>query len=117
MDKIFIKRLLVRGIIGINPDERDKPQDVLITIELSIDLHEAGQTDNIAHSINYRTIVKHVMAHAETIARFTVEAFAEDIARICLDYNGVQKAIVRIEKPAAARFAESVGVEIERSRI
>jgi len=116
MDKIFIKRLLVRGIIGINPDERDKPQDILISIELSIDLHEAGQTDDIAHSINYRTIVKHVMAHAETIAKYTVEALAEDIARICLDYNGVQKAIVRIEKPTAARFAESVGVEIERSR-
>ena len=30
MDKIFIKKLLVRGIIGINADEREKPQDILI---------------------------------------------------------------------------------------
>ena len=32
MDKTFIKDLLVRGIIGVNDWEREKPQDILINI-------------------------------------------------------------------------------------
>jgi len=116
MDKIFINKLLVRAIIGINADEREKPQDILISIELFLNLQPAGQSDDIADSINYRTIVKHVMALVESAGRFTVEALAEDIARLCLNYPGVTRTMICIEKPAAARFAEAVGVEIDRTR-
>jgi FolB domain-containing protein len=115
MDKIFINKLLVRGIIGINDDEREKPQDILISIVLFVDLHHAGRADDIANSINYRHVVHKVMAHTEAIGRYTVEALAEDIAQICLEFQDVTKTIVRIEKPAAARFVESIGIEIERT--
>ena len=57
-----------------------------------------------------------MLAHAESANRETVEALANDLAKLCLEENGVQKVIVRVEKPGAVRFAESVGVEIERSR-
>jgi FolB domain-containing protein len=117
MDKIFIDRLHVRGIIGINEDERDKPQDIVISIGLFIDLKPAGKSDDITKSVNYRTIVKRVMAFAESAERFTVEALAEDIASLCLEYPDVTQVQVRIEKPAAARFAEAVGVEIYRQRL
>jgi dihydroneopterin aldolase len=46
----------------------------------------------------------------------TVEALAEDLARICLEEHGVKRALVRVEKPGAVRFTRSVGVEIERGR-
>jgi dihydroneopterin aldolase len=59
---------------------------------------------------------KKIQAHAESVARLTVEALANDLARICLEDKGVQKVILRVEKPGAVRFAKSVGVEIERSR-
>jgi FolB domain-containing protein len=59
---------------------------------------------------------KKVLAHAESANRETVEALANDLAKLCLKENGVQKVVVRVEKPGAVRFAESVGVEIERSR-
>jgi FolB domain-containing protein len=116
MDRIFINKLLVRSIIGINADERDKPQDILISVELFTDLQPAGQSDDIARTINYRTVVKRIMAYAESARRFTVEALAEDIAGICFDYPAVASVCIRVEKPAAARFAETVGIEIERSR-
>ncbi len=45
-----------------------------------------------------------------------MEALAEDIAQLCLEEPHAQKVLVRVEKPGAVRFAESVGVEIERSR-
>jgi FolB domain-containing protein len=116
MDKIIIRDLIARGIIGINDWEREKPQDILINIELYVDLRKAGESDDIQDSVSYRTIAKRAQAHAETAGRLTVEALASDLARICLEDPGVRRALVRVEKPGAVRFTRSVGVEIERKR-
>jgi FolB domain-containing protein len=116
MDQVLIKDLLVRGIIGINDWERVTPQDILINIVLFVDLQRAGDTDNIADCVNYRTVAKKVQAQVETAKRLTVEALAADIARLCLDDPKVYKVRVRVEKPGAVRYTQSVGVEIERSR-
>jgi len=116
MDKVIIKNLLVRGIIGIRDWERKRAQDILINIILYTDTRQAANTDDINDCADYSTISKKVQAHAERIGRFTVEALANDLAALCLQENNVLKAIVRVEKPGAVRFAESVGVEIERTR-
>ena len=115
MDKVFIKDLHVRGIIGINDWEREKPQDILINIVITTDLHKAGESDSIDDSVNYRTIAKKVQIHAETAERLTVEALAAGIAKLCLEEPHVQKVNVRVEKPGAVRFSRSVGVEIVRT--
>jgi len=115
MDKTFIKDLKVRGIIGINDWEREQIQDMLINIEVFSDTRRAAETDNIEDCVNYRTLAKKVQAHAEAAKRLTVEALANDLAKLCLQEKGVQKVIVRVEKPGAVRFSNSVGVEIERS--
>ncbi len=116
-DRIEIKDLLLRGIIGINDWERQKEQDILINITLYADLHPAGHSDDIADTVNYRAVTKRVIQQVESSQRFTVEALAEDIARLCLEEDGVLRARVRVEKPGALRFARSVGVEIERRAI
>jgi FolB domain-containing protein len=116
MDKVIIKDLVARGIIGVNDSEREKPQEILINITLFTDLKKAGLTDHLSDTVNYRTVAKKALAHAESAHRFTVEALAADIARICLEEEGVLKVQIRIEKPGAVRFARSVGVEIERTR-
>jgi FolB domain-containing protein len=116
VDQIIIKDLVARGIIGVNDSEREKPQEILINITMLADLQRAGESDNIHDTVNYRTVAKKVLAHAEAAKRFTVEALAGDIARLCLEEPAVLKVRVRVEKPGAVRFARSVGVEIERSR-
>ncbi|MBM3180794.1 MAG: dihydroneopterin aldolase [Chloroflexi bacterium] len=116
MDKTFIKDLLVRGIIGVNDWERKKPQDILINITVFSDTARAGESDEIQDCVDYSTLAKKIQAHAETAARLTVESLANDLAKICLEQNGVLKTIVRVEKPGAVRFAKSVGVEVERKR-
>lgn len=114
MDTIFIKDLLIRGVIGISEREREQPQDILVNIEISTDISAAGKSDNVEDSVNYRTIAKKVLAHTESIKRYTVEALAEDIAQLCLEDKKVQSVKVRVEKPGAVRFSRSVGVEIIR---
>jgi len=116
MDQLIIKDLFVRGIIGVNDWEREKPQEILINIVLFADLSKVGESDDIEDSVNYRTVAKKVQEHAETANRLTVERLATDLVKICLAEPGVLKARVRVEKPGAVRFAQSVGVEIERSR-
>lgn len=116
MDQTFIKDLLVRGIIGITERERAQRQDILINITLFGDMSRAGVSDHIQDCINYRTVAKKTIAYVEKTARYTVEALASDLARLCLEERGVEKVRVRVEKPGAVRFAQSVGVEIERTR-
>lgn len=116
MDKIFIKDLVARGIIGINDWEREKPQEILINITVFTDTSHAAKSDDLADCVDYRALAKKVQAHAETAARLTVEALANDLADICLEATGVDKAVVRVEKPGAVRFSSSVGVEIERTK-
>jgi FolB domain-containing protein len=116
MDQVIIKDLVARGIIGINDWERTNPQEILINVVMYADLYQAGESDDIADCVNYRTVAKKVLVHAETARRLTVEALAADLARLCLEEPGVEKVRVRVEKPGAVRFAGSVGVEIERAK-
>jgi FolB domain-containing protein len=114
MDKIFISDLLIRGVIGISERERESPQDILVNIVIYADITSAAKSDYVEDSVNYRTVAKKVLAHTETIKRYTVEALAEDISRLCLAEPGAKGVQVRVEKPGAVRFSRSVGVEIER---
>ena len=116
MDKIIIKNLRAHGIIGIYPHERQTPQAILINITVYTDTSRAAQTDDIIDCVDYETLSNKVKSHAESAARLTVEALANDIAQLCLSERGVERVNVRIEKPDAVPDAASVGVEIERSK-
>ena len=114
-DRIVIEDLLVRGIVGVNDWEREQPQDVLVNIEVFADTRAAGRSDDVADTLDYRTLGKAVIAHVESARPYLVEALAEAIARIAVEH-GAERVRVRVEKPGALRFAASVGVEIERER-
>ena len=116
MDRILIHDLLVRCIIGVNDDERRDKQDVVLNLAISADLAKAGASDRFEDAVDYRAIKKQVMALAENSRFFLVEALAEAVAHICLAHPQVKEVRVRVEKPAALRFARSVGVEITRGR-
>ena len=116
MDRIIIKNLVARGIIGINDWEREIPQEILINLDVFTDTRAAAKSDDLADCVDYRALAKQVLEHAQSAARFTVEALAEDLAGICLAQVDVTRAVVRVEKPGAVRFSESVGVEIEREK-
>ena len=115
-DTILISDLLVRGIIGLNEWERKKKQDILVNLELSADISAAGSSDDVAKTVNYRTITKAVIGSIEKSSYFLVEALATEIARLIVVEFGVERVRVRVEKPGAVRFARSVGVEIIRRR-
>jgi len=116
MDKVFIKDLAARGILGVNDWERKTPQTILINVTVFTDITQAASSDDLEDCVNYRTLAKKLQAHTEKSARFTIEALANDLASICLAEARVNRVVVRVEKPRAVRFSRSVGVEIDRSR-
>ena len=113
-DRLVIRNLRVRAIIGINDWERKNRQDVLINLILEVDNSVAARSDDIADSLNYRSLTKAVIDFVEASSFNLVEALAEAIAAICVGDFGAARVRVRVEKPGALRFAESVGVEIDR---
>ena len=116
MDKVFIKDLMVRGIIGISEKERSQPQDIVVNATMFTDISKGSSSDNIEDCVNYRTIAKAIIFHIQKVSRFTVEALAADIAEICLKTDNVEKVKVIVEKPGAVRFSRTVGVEIMRKK-
>ena len=113
-DRILIRDLLVRGIVGINADERRERQDVLVNVVMWVDTRAAAASDDIAAAVNYRSVAKRILEHVEGGAPLLVERLASEIARLVLSEFAVERVRVRVEKPGALRFARSVGVEIER---
>jgi dihydroneopterin aldolase/D-erythro-7,8-dihydroneopterin triphosphate epimerase len=116
LDRIYIRDLAARCIVGINPDERVNKQDVVINLTLHADLRKAGRTDDIADTVDYKAVKQKVLALVEGSSFMLVERLAEAIAETCLAQAGVRRAEVLVEKPAALRFARTVGVEIVRAR-
>ena len=115
-DHIVIRNLRVRGILGVEEWERHEPQEIVLNITAFTDLAPAGKSEDLADAINYRTLADAVVAYVEGSRHLLVEALAAAVARLAVVEFGVERVVVRVEKPAALPRAESVGVEIERER-
>ncbi len=115
-DRIYIQDLLARCIVGLNPDEREAEQDVLINLTLWADLRRAGQSDDVADTVDYSQLKKRILATVEASSDRLIERLAQRIADLCLDDPRVARVKVRVDKPGALRFARSVAVELDRRR-
>ena len=114
LDRIYIRDLGVRCILGIYPDERRNRQDVLINIALHADLSQACTSDRIEDTVDYKAIKKRVIALVENSAFCLVERLAQRIAEVCLEADRIRRVEVNVSKPGALRFARTVEVEITR---
>ena len=117
MDRILIRDLLVRGIVGINAEERTKRQDIVVNATLWADTRAGAASDDIADAVNYRTIAKAMIDHIEEGTPKLVERLAAELVEICFGADErIVEAEVSVEKPGALRFAGSVGVAVRRRR-
>ncbi len=116
MDKIYIRELAARCIIGLNDWEREARQDVVMDITLSVDLSKPAQTDKLEDTVNYRAIKKRILIEVEASRFHLLEALAGHIASLCLEFDGVEQVTVTVDKPGALRFARSVAVEVTRRK-
>jgi dihydroneopterin aldolase/D-erythro-7,8-dihydroneopterin triphosphate epimerase len=116
LDRIHIRDLLLRCVVGVFDEERRDKQDVMINLTLWADLRAAGRTDRIEDTVDYKAIKKRVIALVEGSSFYLVERLAQAIAQECLADRRVRRVRVLVEKPSALRFARTVGVEIVREQ-
>ncbi|MEN6415842.1 MAG: dihydroneopterin aldolase [Armatimonadota bacterium] len=114
MDKIHIRDIALHCVVGIFEHERHQKQDVLISATLHSDLRKAGQTDDFENAIDYMAVERKITDLVEGSSYFLVEALAEAVANACLEFDGVERVDVIVEKPGASKNAR-VTIEISRA--
>ena len=114
MDKIFLHELKIETIIGIWEWERKIRQTVVIDLEMSADIAKAAATDDVADTLNYKSVAKRVQGFVADSRFQLVETLAEKIAEIIREEFGVAWVRVTVHKPGAIRGSRDVGIDIER---
>jgi len=117
VDRIYIRDLLARCIIGIYPEERRAKQEVIFNITLCADLSEASQSDRIEDTVDYKSLKKRILSMAEESEYNLIERLAGHAADICMEDGRIRRAEVTVDKPGALRFARSVAVTVVRDRV
>lgn len=120
-DKIQLSHIRVNVIIGILPPERLLPQPVDISIDLSLDLEEAGHRGDLSKSIDYSELLKQVsfIMHAGRFELLETAALAIVHYLLTPTNNGVkvERARVSVCKRQAPRVSPALPkVTISRGR-
>lgn len=114
MDIIFLRGLQIDTVIGIYDWERKIRQTVIIDLEMGTDIRNAAATDDIAHTLDYKTLSKRIIAFVEASEFQLVETLAEKISNIILDEFSVPWLRLTLNKKGAISGASDVGILIER---
>lgn len=114
--RINIRNLRLRTYIGFNPEEKTKQQDVVVNTEICYRADSAFVSDDEADALNYKRITKRIIHHIENGRFQLLEKLTADLLAIASESELVSYAEVRVDKPHALRFADSVSVTLSASR-
>jgi dihydroneopterin aldolase len=84
---------------------------------MSADIAKAAATDDVADTLNYKSVAKRVQQFVGDSSFQLVETLAERIAAIVRDEFGVAWVKVTVHKPGAIRGSRDVGIIIERGEM
>ena len=117
MDRILIRDLRLRTVLGVHAWERAQPREVLVNLELETDLAAAADSDDLADAVDYHAVAEAVTTHVEGAAYPLLERLAQSIAEMTLErYPKIVAITVEVDKPGALRLARSVAVKLRRAR-
>ena len=116
MDIIFLGGLQIETIIGIYDWERETKQTIILDIEMAYDIQQAAETDDIAHTLDYKAVSKRIIAFVEDSSFFLVEKLTVEIANIIRNEFNVSWVKVALNKKGAIRGATDVGIIVERGQ-
>jgi D-erythro-7,8-dihydroneopterin triphosphate epimerase len=113
---INIENLRLRTFIGFNPDELIKQQDIIINALIEFDATKPSISDDEKDTLDYKVITKAIIKHVESGKFRLVEKLNADIVAIIMANTQALKTHVRVEKPHALRFADSVSISLAAER-
>ena len=118
MDRILIEDLRVLTVIGALPHEREAAQPLRIDLSIGVDLHEAGETDDLDATVHYGLVADRVVAAAAASRHVLLERMAAEIVDIVLAFDRVEVVDVLVTKlrPPVAAVLGATAVRMVRTR-
>lgn len=103
-DVIRIRDLELDCTIGVNPDERDREQRLLVAAELGLDLTRAGTHGLIADTCDYARVAGEIAALVSFRRYRLLESAAHEVAAMLLAVHPqVETVKLQLDKPEALR--------------
>lgn len=116
-DQIIIDGLMVRCVIGCLDWERRVEQSLQLNLRLQLDLQQAGQTDQLDHTISYAEVCEVVSRTLQQQRSRLLEHAAYQVMLALFDqFELLQSVRVHLIKPGIIPAAQAVGICMERSR-
>ena len=115
-DKVFIKNLRVKAVVGVFEWERCIEQILQLDLEMTVDIAKAAQSDDLKDTIDYKAVAKRAKNFIEESRYQLVETIADRLANILLQEFSISYIRMTMSKPKAVRDSEAVGIIIERTR-
>lgn len=115
-DRIFISALRVDCIIGVLDHERERPQPLLLDVELGLDTASAAYSGRITETCDYGRVAAEIATLLEFRRYKLLEMAAAELAAMLLGVHPmIDDLRLRMTKPQALRGrAQAAGVEVFR---
>ena len=117
MDRILLQGMSFHGRHGVRAAERERPQEFKVDIEVDCDLSEAGRTDRVEDTVDYRQVRAIAKEVIEAESHKLLESLAVQMAERVLQLERVGGVTVRIaKKPESMQPIDAAAVSIKRTR-
>ncbi|RIX49216.1 dihydroneopterin aldolase [Paenibacillus nanensis] len=117
MDRMNVRGMKFYGYHGVFPEENKLGQQFYVDIDLTLDLAQAADTDDLTYTVNYAELHTLAKKIVEGKPFKLIEALAGHIAsRVLEAYTSVIEVTVRVTKPHPPFDIHFDGVTIELSR-
>jgi dihydroneopterin aldolase len=114
-DRIRLQGLRFEGRIGVSDEERAKPQTLFIDVDMYVDLHKAGETDDLANTVDYSQVAEQIGRVVTGSEMRLLEHVAQRIVDQISPMLGVERVTVEVAKNAPMpQEHDRVSVRIER---
>ena len=113
---VFIKDFIIEEIIGIHKHEKIKKQKIKFNIVLDVNQNSLPDEKNIKSIVDYEKITNKLKSLTKGKKYNFLESLAEDSFKEIFEDKRINSVTIKIEKPEAIKNAESVGVEVFKTR-
>ena len=113
---VFIKDFIIEEIIGIHEHEKIKKQKIKFNIVLNVNQSSVPNEKDINSIVDYEKITNKLENLTKSKKYNFLESLAEDSFKEIFEDNRINSVTIKIEKPEAIKNAESVGVEVFKTR-
>ena len=113
---VLIKNFIIQEIIGIHEHEKIKKQNIKFNIVIDVDQNSLPNEKDIKSIVDYEKITSSLKSLAKRKKYNFLESLAEDSFKEIFEDKRINSVKIKIEKPDAIKNAESVGVEVFKTR-